>query len=136
MQETLDSNNRFLTFTERKVNCQFSFDFGNIYLFSIFLKHFLTDLSGGKVWGYPTLFTSTAWKLSVFGVILVRIFPHSEWIRRDTEYLRMWENLDQNNSEYRHLLRSDRDAWTLALSWRRSLSYRNQSIDLQSISIW
>ena len=26
----------------------------------------------------------TAWKVSVFGVILVRIFPHSDWIRRDT----------------------------------------------------
>ena len=24
---------------------------------------------------------NTAWKLSVFGVILVRIFPHSNWIR-------------------------------------------------------
>ena len=30
---------------------------------------------------------STAQKVSVFGVILVRIFPHSDWIRRDTEYL-------------------------------------------------
>ena len=30
--------------------------------------------------------THTAWKVSVFGVILVRIFPHSDWIRRDTEY--------------------------------------------------
>ena len=28
-----------------------------------------------------------AWKVSVFGVFLVRIFPHSDWIRRDTEYL-------------------------------------------------
>ena len=26
----------------------------------------------------------TAWKVSVFGVILVRFFPHSDWIRRDT----------------------------------------------------
>ena len=26
----------------------------------------------------------TAWKLSVLRVILVRIFPHSDWIRRDT----------------------------------------------------
>ena len=26
----------------------------------------------------------TAWKLSVLKVILVRIFPHSDWIRRDT----------------------------------------------------
>ena len=30
----------------------------------------------------------TAWKVSVFGVFLVRIFPHSDWIQRgDTEYL-------------------------------------------------
>ena len=44
--------------------------------------------------------------MSIFGVILVRIFPHSDWIRRDTEYLpysvRMRENVDQNNSEYGH----------------------------------
>ena len=30
---------------------------------------------------------NTAWKVSAFGVILVGIFPHSDWIRRDTEYL-------------------------------------------------
>ena len=29
----------------------------------------------------------TTWKESVFGVFLVRIFPHSDWMRRDTEYL-------------------------------------------------
>ena len=34
--------------------------------------------------------------MSVFGVILARIFPYS---------VRMWENVDQNNSEYRHFLR-------------------------------
>ena len=28
----------------------------------------------------------TAWKVSVFGVILVRIFPHSDLIQRDTQY--------------------------------------------------
>ena len=35
----------------------------------------------------------TAWKVSVFGVFLVSIFLHSEWIRRDTEWpekLRTW----------------------------------------------
>ena len=26
----------------------------------------------------------TAWKMSKYGVFLVRIFPHSDWIRRDT----------------------------------------------------
>ena len=30
---------------------------------------------------------STAWKVSVCGVFVVRMFPHSGWIRRDTEYL-------------------------------------------------
>ena len=43
---------------------------------------------------------STAWKVPVFGAILVRIFPHSDWIR-------MRENADQNNSEYQHFLRSE-----------------------------
>ena len=27
--------------------------------------------------------SDTAWKVSVFGVILVRIFPHSDWIWKD-----------------------------------------------------
>ena len=28
----------------------------------------------------------TAWKVSIIGVILVRIFPHWDWIRRDTPH--------------------------------------------------
>ena len=43
-------------------------------------------------------------KSSVFGVILVFIFPHSDWIRRGTEYFSAFstnaENADPNNSEY------------------------------------
>ena len=35
------------------------------------------------------LITGNAWKVSVFRVILVRIFPLSEWISRDTPYLRI-----------------------------------------------
>ena len=30
--------------------------------------------------------THTAWKVSVFGVILVRILPHSDQTQRDTTY--------------------------------------------------
>ena len=44
--------------------------------------------------GYAHFFTqiimtnsSTAWKVSVFEVFLVLIFPHSDWIRRDTDCL-------------------------------------------------
>ena len=37
---------------------------------------------------------------------MVRIFPHLDWMWRDTEYLsysvRMLKNADQNNSEYGH----------------------------------
>ena len=46
--------------------------------------------------------------MSLFGVILVRIFPAFPRIR--IEYsVQMWENaenVDQNNSEYGHFLRS------------------------------
>ena len=52
----------------------------------------------------------TMWKVSVFGVILVRIFLLSDWIReilRTSLYsVRMWENADQNNFEYGHYLRN------------------------------
>ena len=45
--------------------------------------------------------------MSVFGVILIRIFRHLDWIRKDMPYsVRMRENADKNYSEYRHLLRS------------------------------
>ena len=40
----------------------------------------------------------TVWKLSVFGVFLVRIFPHSDWMLRYS--VNMWENTDQRNSKY------------------------------------
>ena len=47
----------------------------------------------------------------IFGVFLVRIFPHSEWIPRDTEYLSVFSpnarNTDQKNSEYWHFSRSE-----------------------------
>ena len=47
----------------------------------------------------------TTWKLSVFGVVLIRIFPHSYSISPNS--VRMRGNADQNNSAYGHILRSD-----------------------------
>ena len=47
-----------------------------------------------NLWKYSV----TAWKVYVFGVFLVRIFPHFDWIRRDTETskysVRIRENAD------------------------------------------
>ena len=41
---------------------------------------------------------TTASEVSIFGVFLVRIFPHSSWIRRDTEYLFVFS---PNTGKYR-----------------------------------
>ena len=46
---------------------------------------------------YVTLIWITVWKVSIFGVFLVRIFPHLDWIRRDALYLS-----DNKNFEYWH----------------------------------
>ena len=55
-------------------------------------KIFLHDLVFNvRKFFWLCLETCTAWKVSVFGVILVRILPH----------------LDQTNSEYGRFLRSD-----------------------------
>ena len=49
----------------------------------------------------------TVWKVSVFGVFLVRIFPYS---------VRMLENTDQRNSEYEHFSRSGMFSYLALLS--------------------
>ena len=54
----------------------------------------------------------TAWKLSIFGVFLVRISRHSDWIRRDTPNLSVFSpNAGKcglkKKSEYGHFSRSD-----------------------------
>ena len=68
----------------------------------------------------PASKTRTSWKVSVFGVILVRIFPHSDWLFSPntfglsiqseyirTEYsVRIGENVDQNDSKYGQFLHS------------------------------
>ena len=47
------------------------------------------------------------WKVSVFGVFLVCIFQHLNWIRRDTPYsVQIPKNTDQKMFEYGHFSRS------------------------------
>ena len=61
------------------------------------------------VFCYRAILKSIARKVSIFGVFLVRIFPQSDWIRRDTPYLRMGKNTDQKHSEYGHFLPSGQE---------------------------
>ena len=50
-----------------------------------FYKFWKTNIfSSTETFWYLQLERNTAWKVSVFGVFLVRIFPSSDWIRSDT----------------------------------------------------
>ena len=56
------------------------------------------------------VFRVTVWKVSVFPVFLVCIFPHFDWILWDSPIspysVKMQENTDQKNCEYRDFSRS------------------------------
>ena len=61
-----------------------------LQLKTFFAKIFIIYVWQGpkKVSDYPTKKnSSTAWKGSIFGVSVVRIFPQSNWIWRDTPYI-------------------------------------------------
>ena len=53
----------------------------------------------------------TAWKVPVFGVFQIRVFPPSDWIREilliSPYSVQMRENTDQKNLKYCHISRSD-----------------------------
>ena len=91
---------------------------------ALLLRLFLHLRFAYKIFEFTWL-PNIAWKVSVFGVILVHIFSHSDWIRRDTleisPYLvRMRENTDQNNSYYKHFLRSVNFRIELRSNWDRN----------------
>ena len=44
-----------------------------------------------KIKSFSPTVSSTAWKMSKYGVFLVRIFTHLDWIRWDTDYDRYGE---------------------------------------------
>ena len=92
-------------------NCVFQYD-GDLFRDGSSLKSKM-KLTRCKIYLRFICQSCIAWKVSVFRVILVRIFPHSDWIRRDTEIrsislysVWMRENSDQYNSEYGHFTRS------------------------------
>ena len=79
-----------------------------LILWDITLKHIFSiwscwkqNINHVKYYKQENLFWNNqvytlAEKCSNTELILVRIFPHSDWIRRDTKYsVRMWENTDQ-----------------------------------------
>ena len=73
-------------------------------------------------------FSNSTWKVSVFFVFLVHIFPHSDWIWEipsiSMDSVRMLESTDQKNSKYGDFLHSD--SWCL---WSMVKTIRSQSIE-------
>ena len=93
-QAEMPSSVNGLTLTFIRTKIQYAFlPFSRVKSLSFlpflsFLRHkILLREKGQKKVILGTSVHITAWKVSVFGVILVRIFPHLDWIRRDTEYL-------------------------------------------------
>ena len=85
----------------------------------------------------------TAWKVSVFGIFLVRIFPYSDWIRRDASYLSVFSpnagNAEQKNSEYGQKLAKNSENWLQRIWWihfgfQIELQYLNERIIRISVS--
>ena len=84
-----------------------------------------------QYWHIPdSILGITAWKVYVFWVFLVRIFPRSDWIRRDTPYL---SEFSLNAEKYRpekHQIRTlfthwitfgiPIQAWTRPYEWIES----------------
>ena len=81
-------------------------DFGCIIWFSSY--EFQQLKLGIQLWSRSKLQFCTAWEMSVFGVILFHIFPHSDWIQKDAPYLsvfspkcgKMWTRITPNTDTF------------------------------------
>ena len=73
---------------------------------------------------FLTFEKNNAWKVTVIGVFLIRIFPHLGWIRNIS---RIWENTDQKNSECGLFFRSNK-------SFHHKKFHQNISFTLDDIT--
>ena len=79
-------------------------------------------------------FGNTAWKVSRYGFFLVCIFPHSTWIRKDTEFentdqkkLRIWTIFSQGNEGNLCILVLDCVSFSLSV-WFSMIQYIREKI--------
>ena len=70
------------------------------------------------------LHSFTAWKVSVFGIFLVRIFSHSDWMWRDTEYLSVFSPNPRKKGLEKLRIRT---LFTQCLSFPEGLVFSNLS---------
>ena len=63
------------------------FTFLKLYKWYQIAQNITDSYSSVMLRKYTNIVPSTKWKVSIFGVFLIRIFPHSDWIQRNTLYL-------------------------------------------------
>ena len=90
-----------------KVNFEFKFPYSSPRIWLGIVLELSVQKCQLQKWSHE----ASAWKVFVFEVFLVRIFPHSDWIRRDTPFLFVFSpNAGKHgpeNSQYRHFSRSE-----------------------------
>ena len=80
-------NTDLVTFNEENLNRKLSFSCAVMSARTVIAKLAQQEDSGAIIQFRITWrILINVWKVFVFGVLLVRIFPHSEWVRRETEY--------------------------------------------------
>ena len=84
--------------------------------------HIYSYISQAYLYNIPMLLRYRAWKVSVFGVILVRIFPHSDWTRRDREYLSVFSPNAGKCGPEKFRIRSDR-CGGYSKTWLKSVAF-------------
>ena len=76
----------------------------------------------------PIYLTNTAWKVSVFGVFLVRTFPHSDWIRRDSLYLSVFSPNAGKGGPKKLWIRTLFTQWKFSLGLRKKRCQASEQI--------
>ena len=79
----------------------------------------------------------TAWKVSIFGIFLLRIFSHSDWIRRDTDYLSVFSPNAEKCGPEKRWIRTPFTQWQGRIDkrnyWKKErIYYRTTSMCLSS----
>ena len=103
------SHKDLLNFQTRQVDLQKQFGHSSAFILFLFIVIYTKD--NFKIKARSTMLSlqifrvledlNTAWKVFVFGVILVRIFPHLDWIRRDSSYFSEFSENARNSWTYR-----------------------------------
>ena len=107
------------------------------FLFPTWIKRL--PLSIISIYGNKPYFDiNTAWKMSSYRVFTVRIFPHSNSMQRDTEYLSVFSSnvgkyRPEKNSVFWHFSHSEIFKYALCLTFHQLHGFAAQSLSAEAM---